>query len=190
MDKLEQTIEALTRRVERMEKENRLLRAAPERAAPPEEVGQSVNRRRLLTSGVGALGILTGGALLTQRQTVQAALPEGVAPGEVYHTDGATSTRLVNFKIVSLQATLSPERGGGHHSALYTWKLGAYFTAGRLPVVTASAHDDYHGTEAAAAPSCAVAVHGSPGAYEAVIRVNNVGHWATEVTLQAIAIGE
>lgn len=188
MDQMEQTIEALTRRVEKMEVENRFLRAASTRAADGAE--KSVNRRRLLTGGVGALGVLTGGTLLTQRPTVHAASPESAAHGEVYHTDGATSTRLVSPKIVSLQATLAPERGAGHHSALYTWKLGSHFTTARPPVVTVSAHDDYHGTDAAAAPSCAVAVHGSPGAYEAVIRVNNVGHWATEVTLQAIAIGE
>ena len=91
---------------------------------------------------------------------------------------------------MALQATLAPERGGGHHSALYTWRLGAHFTGAAAPVVVASAHDDYHGTEAAAVPSCAVAVRGVPGAYEAAIRVNNVGHWATAVTLHAVAIGE
>lgn len=191
MDNLEHTVEALLGRVAALEEENRQLRRQPRRDPPAGEHG--LNRRQLFGGGAGLLGALAGGALLTpgQASTSSAStVAPAPAPGDLYLSDGVTSTQLARPTLVALRVTLAPERSGGHQWARYEWDLAAHFTGARAPVIIASALDDHHGAGPEAAPTCAVSVQGQPGAYRAAILVHNVGHWASAVTLTALAIGE
>ena len=130
------------------------------------------NRRQVLARGAGVLGALASGAALGRADA---------AAGEVTATSGQ--------KHLALQVTLVPQQTRRAVWVDHEWDLGAHFTGATPPVVVATALDDYMPHDPATFCVCAVAVHGTPGAYRATIMVRNVHRNATSVAINAIALG-
>ena len=174
MSEIDRVVEALQRRVEALEDEAaRLRQPAEHRPAAP--LGGS--RRQVLLGGAGMLGALASGALLGRVEPAAAAASESsvAAPLPARH--------------LSLRATLAPLKTRGVLWAEHEWDFGAHFAGKEPPVVVATALDDYMAHDVAAYCVCAVAVHGTPGAYRATIMVRNISALATEVTINAVAFG-
>jgi hypothetical protein len=159
-------------------------RAEPHAAAPgaPTPAG-SANRRQLLTRGAGVLGVLAGGALLSRAEPATAATAATTAASE-------TTLASAREKHLALQVTLAPLQTRQAVWADHEWDFGAHFTGARPPVVVATALDDYMQHDPSTFCVCAVAVHGTPGAYRATIMVRNISKRATTVVINAVAVGE
>ena len=131
----------------------------------------------MLVGGAGILGVLAGGGLLGR------AGPASAAPGSDAVAEAPDAAAPLG-----LRATLAPRRTRGVLWAAHEWDLGARF-AGR------AAGRGGHGVgrslerDVAACCTCAVAVRGVPGAYRATILVRNISPFATEVVLNAVALG-
>lgn len=166
-----QALETLQRRVEALEEENaRLRHPAPVR--PSTQTGSS--RRQVLIGGAGILGAIMGGQLLGRAEPSYAAAAE---PNEAQ-------------KYLGLRATVTPLRSRGALWATHEWDLGAHFAGAQPPVVVATAWDDQLDQDMASFCVCAVQVHGTPGAYRAVIMVRNISPFATDVVVNALALGD
>jgi len=168
-----QALETLQRRVEALEEENaRLRHPAPVRPAPP--AGSS--RRQVLLGGAGILGAVMGGQLLGRAEPSYAAAI-------------ATEPNVAQ-RYLGLRTTVTPLRSRGALWATHEWDLGEHFAGAQPPVVVATAWDDQLEHDMASFCVCAVQVHGTPGAYRAVIMVRNISPFATEVVVNALALGD
>ncbi len=174
MSEIDRVVEALQRRVEALEDEAARLRQPVGQRSPAPCSG---SRRQILLSGVGMLGALAGGAVLGRVEPTAAASSESSAATAVPARD------------LSLRTTLAPFKTRGILWAEHEWDFGAHFVGTEPPVVVATALDDYMPHDVAAYCVCAVAVHGTPGAYRATIMVRNISALATEVTINAVAYG-
>jgi hypothetical protein len=171
MSTLEQTLEAMWRRIEALEAENaRLAPSAPRIASSR----QGRSRRQVLLGGAGVLGALAGSALVGRSEPARAASP-------------VVQESLSQHEI--LQTTLTPLRSNGVLWARYEWHLGNHFAESTPPAVIATAADDYMDRDVTSSCSCSVLVEGSPGVYRAVIMVRGVHDRAQSVQVHAIAIG-
>jgi len=179
MDDIDRVVEALRRRVDALEDENARLRQAAPHGRPSAASG---SRRQVLLGGAGILGTLAGGALLGRAEPAYAASPDGVPPAS------APAPRVLD-KQLSLRTTLVPLKTRGVLWATYDWDFGGHFTADRPPVVVATAFDDYMEHDVAACCVCAVAVRGKAGAYHATLMVRGISLFATEVVVNAVALG-
>ena len=106
-----------------------------------------------------------------------AALPPGAAEAP----DAATH--------LGLRATLAPMRTRGVLWAAH--RVGSRCAVRRGGAAGGGGHGVDHQLEGdvAACCTCAVAVRGAPGAYRATIVVRNISPFATEVVLNAVALG-
>ncbi len=179
MDDIDRVVEALRRRVDALEEENARLRQ-PATYHSPSEFGGS--RRQVLLGGAGMLGALAGGALLGRAEPAHATSSDSAPAAD-------TLAPHVSQKQLSLQTTLVPLKTRGVLWANYDWDFGTHFTAERPPVVVATAVDDTMEQDVSACCVCAVAVHGKSGAYRATLMVRHIGAFATEVAVNAVAIG-
>ena len=177
MNDLEQALAALHRRVDALEEENARLRQGPALS----QGTSKTSRRHVLAAGMGAVGALAGGALLGHSTPVLAATPIEARPSKT--PEYAFSAPL------SLAVTLEPVMTRRAVWADHEWDFGAHFTSATLPVVVATAYDDYMEHDAATACTCAVIVRGTPGAYSAHIMVRNVSRSARTVVINAVALG-
>ncbi|MDB5076140.1 MAG: hypothetical protein JWO42_2319 [Chloroflexi bacterium] len=170
MSNLEQTVEALRRRVESLEAEKaEAARPARDRLSPD----QGASRRQMLVGSVGVLGALAGGALLGGIEPAMAA-------------SAAPQAAVQKHEI--LQIALTPLRSNGVHWARHEWHLGPQFAGVHLPAVIATAADDYMDHDVTSTCSCSVFVQGKPGAYHAVIMVRGIHARAAIVQVHAIAV--
>ena len=151
--------------------------AAPANRAAP----MGANRRQLLVRGVGVLGALLGGAVLGRTEPAEAAAP--------LTSVGTTPVAAAQQKHLALRITLAPLQTRHAVWADHEWDFGAHFTGAEPPVVVATALDDYMAYDPAASCTCAVAVHGTPGAYRATLMVRHVSPRAQSVVINAVAIG-
>lgn len=183
MERLEELVSALTRRVEALEQENgRLRRAASSAAAGG--VNSVTSRRSLLAGGAGLIGVLAGAEFL---EHVTAA---GAAPAIAPSAGTVHSLEVRNPVITALQAVVPVQHSGGNHWARVEWDLSTHFRGARPPVVVASSVDDFHGAAAGAVPTCAVSVERVENRFLAVIMLGNLSHLAKDATVNAIAFGE
>jgi hypothetical protein len=183
IERIDQLMETLRRRVEALEAENARLRQTPiaTNDVPAPLTG---SRRQVLLGGAGLLGALAGGAVLGRATPASAATETTLAASAMAGPAGPAPE-----KYLSLRATLTPLKTRGVLWANHEWDLGAHFTGARPPVVVATAFDDYMEHEVAACCVCAVSVHGAPGAYRATIMVRNISAFATTVEINAVALG-
>src|SRR5579871_3993914 len=165
MSDVDRIVEELQRRVDALEDEAARLRqpATQQSASPP-----FGNRRQILLSGAGLLSAWAGSALLGHAEPASAAPPPSDIPA------------LILEKHLTLQATLTPLKTRGALWANHEWDFGAHFVGAQPPVVVATALDDYMEHDVATFCVCAVAVHGTPGAYRATLMVRNISAFATE----------
>lgn len=189
MSEIDHVVEALQRRVEALEEEaTRLWQPAP--AIQHTTVPFSGSRRQLLLGGAGVLGGWAGGALLGRAEpTSAAATTTDSASDSGPASRGPVLHMPEPERHLSLQTTLVPFKTRGVLWANHDWDFGAHFGGEQPPVVVATACDNYMEHDVTSFCVCAVAVHGSPGAYRATIMVRNISMFATEVVINALALG-
>jgi hypothetical protein len=170
MSTLEETVAALQRRVEALETENAgLRRRVPDQLL----VDQPTSRRTLLFGGAGVLGALAGGSLLTHTSVAAAA-------GAPHSED----------RVSSLHISPTVMRSKGVYWAEHEWHLGPQFRGDGVPVVIATATDDYMHRDVTVQCTCSVRIEGTPGAYIAVIMVRGISSHARSVEVHAVAFGD
>ena len=81
-------------------------------------------------------------------------------------------------------------RSRGVHWAEHAWHLGPQFTGARVPLVLATATDDYMHRDVTVQCTCSVRIEGTSGAYIATIMVRGISSHARSVEVPAVAFAD